>query len=124
MEGVWERWWNGIYFARDGDVISFWDKARLAMSYGKVLLVCGALFNVVCAYFLGTFFFYAGVMESLILKVMCTGVVLYLMRQLEHRDAVFFYVNLGLTRRGMLATVLGLDYLVWAMLMTIIIIAQ
>ena len=107
-----------------GGVISFWDRARLTMSYGKVLLVCGALFNVVCAYFLGTFFFYAGVVESLILKVLCTCVVFFLMRQFEHRDAVFFYINLGLTRRGMLMAVLALDYLVWAMLMAIIIIAQ
>ena len=93
-------------------MISIWDKARLAMGYGKVLLICGTLFNVVCAYFLAEFFFYAGVLESLILKVLYTVVVLYLVRQFEHRDAVFFYINLGLTRRGMLATVLGMDFLV------------
>ena len=94
------------------------------MSYGKVLLICGTLFNVVCAYFLATFFVFAGVFDSLVLKTLYTSVVLYLMRQFEHRDAVFFYINLGLTRRGMLATVLALDFLVWALLMTIIIIAQ
>ena len=105
-------------------MISIWDKARLTLSYGKVLLVCGTLFNVVCAYFLASFFFYAGVLESLILKVLFTAVVLYLMRQFEHRDGVFFYINLGLTRRGMLTAVLALDFLVWALLMTIIIIAQ
>ena len=52
------------------------------------------------------------------------AVVLYLMRQFEHRDAVFFYINLGLTRRRMLATVLAADFLVWALMITIIVIAQ
>ncbi len=105
-------------------MISFWDKARLTLGYGKVLLVCGTLFNVVSAYLLGSYFAFGGISLSLILKAFSTVFVLYLMRQFEHRDAVFFYINLGLTRRGMLTAVLALDYLVWALLMTIIIIAQ
>ena len=124
VEGVWERWWNGIYFARDGDVISFWDRVRLTLSYGWVLLFCGALFNVVCGLLLATSFIYSGILLSLILKLLCTGVLLYLQRQFEHRDAVYFYINLGLTRRRMLATVLAIDYLVWALMITIIVIAQ
>ena len=58
------------------------------------------------------------------LKLLCTGVLLYLQRQFEHRDAVYFYINLGLTRRRMLAAVLAIDYLVWALMITIIVIAQ
>ena len=114
----------GIKFAREGGMVSFWDRVRLSMSYGKVLLICGALFNVVCAYFLATSFVFAGIMDSLVLKVLYTTVELYLMRQFEHRDAVFFYINLGLTRRMMLATVLALDFLVWAVLMIIIVFAR
>ena len=124
VEGVWERWWNGIYFARDGDVISFWDRVRLSFSYGWVLLFCGALFNVVCGLLLATSFAFSWIDICLLFKLSCTAVVLYLMRQFEHRDAVFFYINLGLTRRRMLATVLAADFLVWALMITIIVIAQ
>lgn len=105
-------------------MISFWDRVRLTLSYGWVLLFCGALFNVVCGCILATSFIYSGIVLSLILKLLCTAALLYLQRQFEHRDAVFFYINLGLTRRRMLATVLAIDYLVWALMITIIVIAQ
>lgn len=105
-------------------MISFWDRARLSFSYGWVLLFCVALFNVVCGLLLATSFIYSGILLSLILKLLCTGVLLYLQRQFEHRDAVYFYINLGLTRRRMLTAVLAIDYLVWALMITIIVIAQ
>ena len=89
-----------------------------------MLLICGALFNVVSGILLATSFIYSGIVLSLILKVLGTGVLLYLQRQFEHRDAVFFYINLGLTRRRMLAEALVFDYLVWALMVTIIVIAQ
>lgn len=105
-------------------MISFWDRARLSFSYGWVLLICGALFNVVCGLLLATSFIYSGIVLSLILKVLGTGVMLYLQRQFEHRDDVFFYINLGLTRRRMLAETLTFDYLVWVLIITVIVIAQ
>ena len=105
-------------------MISFGDRIRLTVSYGWVLLVCGALFNVVCGLLLATSFIYSGIVFSLILKLLCTGAMLYLQRQFEHRDAVFFYINLGLTRRGMLATALSIDYLVWAIMIIVIVIGQ
>ena len=96
----------------------------MTLSYGWVLLFCGALSNVVCGALLATSFIYSGILLSLILKLLCTAALLYLQCQFEHRDAVFFYINLGLSRRRMLATVLAIDYLVWALMMTIIVIAQ
>ena len=105
-------------------MISFWDRVRLTLSYGWVLLFCGALFNVVCGLLLATSFAFSWIDICLLFKLSCTAVVLYLMRQFEHRDAVFFYINLGLTRRRMLATVLAADFLVWALMITIIVIAQ
>lgn len=112
------------FICTEGDVICFWDRVRVTISYGWVLLFCGALFNVVCGLLLATSFIYSGIVLSLILKLLCTGVMLYLQRQFEHRDAVFFYINLGLTRRRMLATVLAIDFLVWAIMITVIVIAQ
>ena len=105
-------------------MISFWDRARLSFSYGWVLLICGALFNVVSGILLATSFIYSGIVLSLILKVLGTGVMLYLQRQFEHRDDVFLYINLGLTRRRMLAETLAFDYLVWALMITVIVLAQ
>ena len=35
-------------------------------------------------------------------------------------SSVFFYINLGLTRRGMLTAVLAVDYLALAILLSII----
>ena len=105
-------------------MISFWDRVRLTFSYGWVLLFCGAFFNVVCGLLLAASFIYSGILLSLIIKLLCTAALLYLQRQFEHRDAVYFYITLGLTRRRMLATVLAIDYLVWALMITIIVIAQ
>ena len=90
-------------------MISWLDRFRLSMEYGTGLLIWGGLFNAVCAVFLPAEMFSA----SLLLKGGVTAVSLYLTRQFENRDAVFFYVNLGLSRRRMLATVLAVDYLVW-----------
>ncbi len=89
-----------------------------------MLLVCGALFNVACGLLLATSSAYPAIDICLLFKLFCVAVALYLMRQFEHRDAVFFYINLGLSRRRMLATVLGADFLVWAIMITVIVIAQ
>jgi hypothetical protein len=51
-------------------------------------------------------------------------VSLYLKRRFENRDAVFFYINLGLTRRRMLTTALAVDYLVWAAMVVIILLTR
>jgi len=105
-------------------VISFWDRVRLSFSYGWLLLFSGAVLNLVSGLLLATSFIYSGIVLSLIIKLLCTGVVLYLQRQFEHRDDVFFYINLGLTRRRMLVEALAFDYLVWAIMITVIVIAQ
>ena len=94
-------------------MVSWSDRTRLTMEYGAGLLVLGGLFNAVCYTFLSLAFYYAAILTTLILKVGVTAVSLYLTRQFENRDAVFFYINLGLSRRRMLATVLAVDYLVW-----------
>ena len=94
------------------------------MEYGTGLLVLGGLFNAVCYTFLSLAFFYSAILTTLILKAGVTAVSLYLKRQFENRDAVFFYINLGLSRRRMLSTVLAVDYLVWAAIIVIILLAR
>ena len=90
-------------------MISWMDRFRLSMEYGTGLLIWGGLFNDASAVFMTT----EMIFESMVLKGGVTAVSLYLTRQFENRDAVFFYINLGLSRRRMLATVLAVDYLVW-----------
>jgi hypothetical protein len=41
------------------------------------------------------------------------------MKQFSDRDAIFFYINLGLSRRKLLASVIVIDFLVLAILMAI-----
>ena len=94
------------------------------MGYGAGLLVLGGLFNAVCFVLLSMGFFYGAIVITLILKAGVTAVSLYLNRRFENRDAVFFYINLGLSRRRMLKTVLAVDYLVWAVLIVIIILTR
>ena len=83
---------------------------RLVWQYGKWIIVLGGLFNVVCAGFLAGAFSYAALVYALILKVMFTSVVLYLHRAFESRDAVFFYINLGLSRKRLLGESLAFDF--------------
>ena len=94
------------------------------MGYGAGLLVLGGLFNAVCAVLLSMGFFYGAIVIMLILKTGVTAMSLYLMRQFENRDTVFFYINLGLSRRRMLKTVLAVDYLVWAAIIVIILLTR
>ena len=94
------------------------------MGYGAGLLVLGGLFNAVCAVLLSAGFFYGGIVITLILKAGVTAMSLYLMRRFENRDTVFFYINLGLSRRRMLKTVLAVDYMVWAAVIVLILLTR
>jgi len=96
-------------------MVSWMDRIRLTMEYGAGLLFWGGLFNIVNA----VFFSADLIFEYMLLKGGVTAVTLYLNRQFENRDAVFFYINLGLNRRRMLATVLAVDYLVWVAVIVI-----
>ena len=100
------------------------EKMLLAAEYGEGLLVLGGLFNVVCASLLATAFSYAGVMYAFLIKGVFTMLVLYLRKQFEKRDAVFFYINLGLTRKGMLRAVLVMDLLALAVLFAVIMVVR
>ena len=103
---------------------SWMEKVLLTAGYGKGSLLLGGLYNVFCAALLALSFSYAGVLYAFVFKTMFTAVVLYLRKQFEKRDAVFFYINLGLTRRGMETAVLAADYLALAILLAIIMLVR
>ncbi len=57
--------------------------------------------------------------DSFILKVALLAITMYLVKQFRDRDAIFFYINLGLSRRKLLISVILIDFLSLAILMAI-----
>ena len=58
--------------------------------------------------------------DSFILKGVLMAITLFLVKQFRDRDAIFFYINLGLSRRKLLISVILIDFLSLAVLMAII----
>ena len=115
---------DGMILAQIGGMARIGRNIGLTWMYGKWIILAGGLFNLVCTLFLAEAFSYVGLVDAFILKMLFTAVVLYLHHQFEDRDAVFFYINLGLTRRRMLMTALAVDYLVWAAMVVIILLTR
>ena len=82
----------------------------LVWTYGNWIILAGGLYNLVCTVFLASSFSYVGLVDAFILKMLFTAIVLYLHRRFEDRDAVFFYINLGLSRKRLMAATLSIDF--------------
>ena len=82
----------------------------LVWMYGKWIILAGGLYNLACAALLAGAFSYMGLVMAFILKTLFTAVVLYLHRKFSDRDAVFFYINLGLGRKRLMAASLSVDF--------------
>lgn len=95
------------------------NRISLIWRFGKGLFLIGAVYNVVCAGFQAGGFSYSFMVDSFIIKAVITAIVLFLMKQFSDRDAVFFYINLGLSRRKLLVSVILADYLALAILMAL-----
>ena len=94
------------------------DRISLIWQYGKGVFLIGAVYNLVCAGFQSGGFSYAFMMDSFILKAVVTAIVLFLVEQFRDRDAIFFYINLNISRRDLIVSVILVDYLALAILMT------
>ena len=92
------------------DMAKIGRNLRLVWMYGKWIILAGGLYNLLCAAFLAGAFSYMGLVNALILKMLFTAVVLYLHRRFEDRDAVFFYINLGLSRKRLMAATRSIDF--------------
>ena len=95
------------------------DRISLTWRYGKGIFLIGAVYNLVCAGFQTLGFSYTFMVDSFILKVVLLAITLYLVKQFRDRDAIFFYINLGLSRRKLLVSVILADFLALAILMTV-----
>ena len=82
----------------------------LVWMYGKWIILAGGLYNLACAALLAGAFSYMGLVMAFILKTLFTAVVLYLHRKFSDRDAIFFYINLGLSRKRLMAATLSIDF--------------
>ena len=98
------------------------DRISLTLRYGKGLFLLGGVYNLVCAGFQSGGFSYAFMVDSFIIKAVLTAITLYLMKQFRDRDAIFFYINLGLSRRKLEISVILADFLALAILLTSVLI--
>jgi len=110
-----------VYFLQDTDfgMMTLRDRISLTWRYGKGLFLIGAVYNLVCAGFQSGGFSYTFMVDSFIIKTVVTAITLFLMKQFSDRDAIFFYINLGLSRRKLLVSVIVIDFLALAILMAI-----
>jgi len=99
--------------------LTLWDRISLTWRYGTGIFLIGAVYNVVCAGFQSGGFSYSFMVDSFIIKAVVTAIAVYLTDQFRDRDAIFFYINLGLSRGKLLFSVILVDFLVLALLMTI-----
>ena len=111
-----------VYFLQDTDfgMMTLRDRISLTWRYGKGLFLIGAVYNLVCAGFQSGGFSYTFMVDSFIIKTVVTAITLFLMKQFSDRDAIFFYINLGLSQRKLLVSVIVIDFLVLAILMAIL----
>lgn len=100
--------------------MTFRNRLYLNWQYGKAQLVLGAVYNVVCTVLLAQGFSYMFFMDSFILKVALTAVALYLIEEFRDRDAIFFYINLGLSRRRLITSAILIDFVALAIMLTVV----
>lgn len=98
------------------------DRIYLTWRYGRAQLLVGAVYNLVCTRLLAAGFSYTFFVDSFILKTVLTAVTVYLSRRFQDRDAIFFYINLGLSRRKLQIGVILADFLALAILLTSVLI--
>ena len=98
--------------------MTIWDRIYLTWSYGKTQFLVGGVYNLVCTKLLADGFSYAFFVDAFILKAAVYAITLFLVMQFRERDAVFFYINLGLSRRKLQLSVLLVDFFTLAILLT------
>ena len=99
-------------------IMSLRDRISLTWRYGKAQLLIGAVYNLVCMNFLLSGISYTFFVDCFIMKVPLTAIILYLNSKFRDRDAIFFYINLGLSRRKLQISVILADFLALAIMLT------
>ena len=98
------------------------DRISLTWRYGKAQLLIGAVYNLVCMSFLLRGISYTFFVDCFIVKVLVTALAMYLASKFRDRDAIFFYINLGLSRRKLQFSVILADFLMLVILLAFVLI--
>jgi hypothetical protein len=99
-------------------IMSLRDRISLTWRYGKAQLLIGAVYNLVCMNFLLSGISYTFFVDCFLMKVPLTAIILYLNSKFRDRDAIFFYINLGLSLRKLQISVILADFLALAIMLT------
>ena len=94
------------------------NRISLTWRYGRAQLRIGAVYNLVCVNFLLSEISYTFFVDCFIVKVVLTAIIMFLTSMFRDRDAIFFYINLGLSRRKLQVSVVLADFLSLAILLT------
>jgi len=100
------------------------DKAFLVWHYGKVQLIIGCVYNILCAQLLLHRVSYAFFVDVFIIKAVIYAITFYLVTQFRKKDGIFFYINLGLSARKLQLRVLLVDFLALAIMLTVVILIR
>ena len=95
------------------------NRLYLVWNYGKARFVLGGLFNFAFAAALASSFSAQLAVDALIIKVAMTAVIYYLVSQFSSRDGIFFYINLGFSKRKLDLTVIAIDFFLYVLLVII-----
>ena len=98
------------------------DRISLTWRCGRAQLLIGAVYNLVCMNFLLSEISYTFFVDCFIVKVVLTAIIMFLTSMFRDRDAIFFYINLGLSRRKLEISVILADFLALAILLTSVLI--
>ena len=98
------------------------DRISLTWRYGKTQLLIGAVYNLVCMNYLMSGISYTFFVDCFIIKMPLTAIILYLDSKFRDRDTIFFYINLGLSRRKLQVSVILADFLMLIILLTSVLI--
>ena len=102
--------------------MTLYDRISLTWRYGKAQFLVGAVYNLVCMKFLLSGISYTFFVDCFIIKAFATALVLFLASTFRDRDGIFFYINLGLSRRKLQISVILADFLMLAILLTSVLI--
>ena len=94
------------------------ERIYLTWSYGKGQFIIGLAYNLICARYLALGISYAFFVETFIIKAFLYAITLFFFDQFRSRDAIFFYINLGLSRRKLQRSILLTDFLTLAILLS------
>ena len=97
------------------------NRLYLLWCYGKNQFLVGGAYNLVCLLTLAQSFSWSGFVYAFILKAFVFAVTVFLLSRFRSRNAIFFYINLGLSPRFLKWTVGLIDFLFLALILTLMV---